>query len=138
MISAWKNIIKFVERNTLFVCKTNMDKIIGAFSPLLQDQEPYGNHIPDPSGETFLFSVTDNKKFNLMDKLNSKAIYRYKERSKINFGAGEFKINDKSNQNQNSVSYVNKSNFYCPAYSVNDKAAYLKFHGNESEHFATK
>lgn len=70
--------------------------------------------------------------------MNSKAIYRYRDKCKINFGAAEFKLNDKSNQYQDCISYVNKSNFYCPAYSVNDKAAYLKFHGNECEYFATK
>jgi hypothetical protein len=36
-----------------------MDKIIGAYTPLKHDEEPDGVHIGDPSGESFIFSLTD-------------------------------------------------------------------------------
>ena len=51
--------------DTVIVCKTNMDKIIGAYTPLVFDEVPYDKQIEDPSGESFIFSLTDNQKFTL-------------------------------------------------------------------------
>ncbi len=77
-----------------------------------------------------MFSLTDGEKFIL--KENHQAIYRYKDKNYIKFGysyGGELQICDKANTT-NCYTNVNYSAYYCPAYSVNDKAAFLKFNGN--------
>jgi hypothetical protein len=61
-----------------------MDKIIGAYTPLIHDEAPYYNYIEDVSGDSFIFSLTDKQKFTLKNKAN--AIYRYSKKSSINFG----------------------------------------------------
>jgi hypothetical protein len=68
----------------VIVCRTNKDKIIGAYTPLVLDEEPYDREIEDASGESFIFSLTDKQKFTLKKKSN--AIYRYKNKIAINFG----------------------------------------------------
>jgi hypothetical protein len=73
--------------NTVIVCKTNMDKVIGAYTPLVID-EKLESHYFDSSGESFLFSLTDKQKFNLKDKSKSTAIFRRKDNCAINFGVG--------------------------------------------------
>ena len=83
-----------------------------------------------------IFSLTDNQKFTLKNK--SSAIYRYSSKQGINFGGGEFYISNGSNQINSCCGYVNQGNYSCSAYSKQDKAAYLKFHGTESNHFSTK
>jgi hypothetical protein len=110
-----------------------MDKIIGGYTPLIHDQAPYDAYIEDSSGESFIFSLTDDQKFTLKNK--NSAIIRYSNKSAINFGAGEFYI---AKEQDSCIAYVNKSNYYSPAYTINDKAAYIKFHGNESYYFSTK
>lgn len=112
-----------------------MDKIIGAYTPLIHDQEPYDKNIEDPSGESFIFSLSDNEKFTLKNKSNS--IIRNSNKKAINFGEGEFYIQDKSNINI-CISYVNQGNYYCPSYSKGDKAACLKFNGTENSSFLSK
>ncbi len=70
--------------NTVIVCKTNMDKIIGAYTPLVHYEAPYNQYIEDVSGESFIFSLTDKQKLTLKSKAN--AIYRYGDKRGINFG----------------------------------------------------
>ncbi len=70
--------------NNLIMCLTNMDKIIGAYTPLIHDEAPYDKWIEDVSGESFIFSLTDKQKFTLKNKAN--ALYRHSDKSGINFG----------------------------------------------------
>ena len=46
-------------------------------------------------------------------------------------------ICNKSNVTNNCFSDVNHSAYFSPAYTVNDKAAYLKFNGNDTSNFTT-
>jgi hypothetical protein len=114
--------------NCVVLCKTNMDKIIGGYTPLIHDQSPYDSYVEDLSGESIIFSLTDNEKFTLKNK--NKAIYRYNSKSAINFGGGELYIKNESNQNHSCIAYVNNGNYNCSAYIAKDKSSYLKFHGN--------
>jgi hypothetical protein len=61
-----------------------MDKIIGAYTPLVHDEAPYDAYIEDVSGESFIFSLTDKQKFTLKNKAN--AIFRHSNKGPINFG----------------------------------------------------
>jgi hypothetical protein len=55
-----------------------MDKIIGGYTPLIHDQTPYDGYIEDSSGESFIFSLTDDEKFTLKNK--NYAIYRHSDK----------------------------------------------------------
>jgi len=77
--------------NTMILCETSKGKIIGAYSPLSQKfsgkgrKDFLGNEpVADQSKSSFVFSLTNNEKFELIK--SSFAVYRYKTRSFIQFG----------------------------------------------------
>jgi hypothetical protein len=45
--------------NTLIILKTEKDKIIGAYSPLIHDENNSSGQVADTSKTSFLFSLTD-------------------------------------------------------------------------------
>lgn len=80
-------------QNTLILCETNNGKLIGGFSPLSHQftgkgrKDFLGNEpVADQSKSSFVFSLTNNDKFELIK--SSFAVYRYKSKSFIQFGEG--------------------------------------------------
>ena len=91
----------------LIVCETVNGKIIGGYSPLSHKFTNKGRKdflenkpVVDSSKSSFVFSVSENEKFQLVKP--SFAVYRYKSKNFIQFGEGEFKLGDYANQNSNS------------------------------------
>ncbi len=81
----------------MIVCKTNMDKIIGAYTPLVFDEAPKKGHsyyMEDVSGESFIFSLTEKQKFTL----NNKPFAICRQKNTIIFGTNSLFIGEKSNQ----------------------------------------
>ena len=59
----------------MIICKTKRGKVIGGYTPLVLKTETNNNHYADdPTFSTFIFSLTENDKFNQKSKEN--AIYR--------------------------------------------------------------
>ncbi len=78
-------------KNTVIICLTNKDKIIGAYTPLSHGWDENENkEIPwteDKENKSFIFSLTVMDKFKL--KNPARAIYRDPKRQSIRFGDGE-------------------------------------------------
>jgi hypothetical protein len=69
----------------MIICKTNKDKIIGAYTPLAFN--PISNQfkdVADESGESMIFSVTEQDKFVLKDK--TKAIMHIPNKTYLSIG----------------------------------------------------
>lgn len=76
---------------------------------------------------SFIFSLTENDKFELKDK--KKAVCRYKSKDYIGFGVSELKIGDKSDINKNSNTLINIA--YCNSkYKSGGEDSYIRLNGN--------
>jgi hypothetical protein len=123
--------------STIIICRTNGDKVIGAYSPLSFNptKSKSGEYISDDSGESFIFSLSNNEIFKLINK--SGAIYRYAAKDLIRVGSDEFTIGDKANVINNC--YTNLNSYYCNSNYVNGEVnSYLRMNGNNSDQFKTK
>jgi hypothetical protein len=71
---------------------------MGGYSPLRHfSSEKYGGFKTDESGNSFLFSLSENEKFKLTDKKN--AICCFSNHDRISFGqSDQFQIFDKANK----------------------------------------
>lgn len=104
---------------TAIVCKTNKDKIIGGYSPLAFN--PASNKIeyaPDESGDSMIFSLSENDKFELKDK--TKAIRHMPDKGHLRIGNAEFDICDKSETVHECYTYLTNQFYANPNYK-NDK-----------------
>lgn len=61
-------------RSLMIVCQTNMDKIIGGYTPLEIGSDGGDYYVSDPSQESFIFSLSNGDKFTM--KTTNNAIYR--------------------------------------------------------------
>jgi hypothetical protein len=113
--------------NTIILALTNKDKIFGGFTPfcLYSGKDEW---VVDTKNESFLFSLSENKKFNLTEA-NNWCIYRFASKSQyINFG-DDFAIHN--NAKTNAINVVGKKSHYASnkEYS-NSKESWLKLNGN--------
>jgi hypothetical protein len=121
--------------NTVIMVKTEYDKVIGAYTPLVHDQDNNNNDVSDDSKQSFIFSLTDKEIFFVKD--SSRTIYRSKARNEIQFGTNEFQIGDKKfwGKSCDCRADFNYKNYYCPSYSTDCKWAYQKFSGSNACQF---
>lgn len=123
--------------STIIICRTNGDKIVGAYTPLsFNPTKPKsGEYISDESTSSFIFSITNNDILKLVNK--SGAIYRYAAKDRIRFGSDEFTIGDRSNVINNC--YTNLNSYYNNTNYVNgDVNSYMRMNGNTGDQFTTK
>ena len=53
------------ETNLMIVCQTSYGKVIGGFTPLVFKSQDGDSYVPDPSQQTFIFSLTNTDKFTM-------------------------------------------------------------------------
>ena len=83
--------------------ETEFGKKIGGYTPIKWSSN--GGWVIDDSMSTFLFSLTENDKFELTNKFQ--AVYQYSEYGPL-FGAGtDLVIYDKANKNNYSSANIN-------------------------------
>ncbi len=81
----------------------------------------------DFSRQSFIFSLTENDKFEL--KEDKKAIYRDFTKTILTFGNAEFEICDKANEVKKSCTYLTNQSYSNPNYTENPES-FLKLNGN--------
>lgn len=85
--------------NTLILIKTELNKIIGGYTPVCWKMGDKEENFPDPSKQSFIFSLTSADKFTLTDP--SKATQYYGDNCGPRFGcitgASDLTIKDKAN-----------------------------------------
>ncbi len=123
--------------SVIIVCKTNGDQVIGAYSRLSFNptKAKSGEYVCDDTGASFIFSISNNETFRLINK--SGAIYRYGSKDKIRFGSDEFTLGDRANMGHNC--YTSLNSYYNNAnYIDGDVNSYLRMNGNNTDQFTTK
>jgi len=95
-------------KNTLVIAKTNSEKIIGGFTPLVWDvpNEPYF-YMEDPNMETFLFSVDLAEKYDLKPK--QFAVCLSQKNGPIFGGGSDLEIVDGCDKQYNNCSNIGHS-----------------------------
>lgn len=93
--------------NTLVLIKTATNKIIGGFTPVPWDMNAQGVQLGDPSSKSFIFSVTEKDKFELLESKKNLAVWHSNQCGPC-FGTGspDLYLSNQSNINN---CYANKS-----------------------------
>ena len=97
--------------NTVTVVETEFGKIIGGYTPVKWESHQSGQYKEDASGESFLFSVSLNEKYPVIDK--QKATYQHKDYGPIFGGGGngcDLYLSDKCNANNNVANFPTSYN----------------------------
>ena len=85
--------------NTVTVVETEFGKIIGGYTPVKWESTQSGQYKEDASGESFLFSVSLNEKYPVIDK--QKATLQNKDYGPIFGGGNDLRLYDNCNANKN-------------------------------------
>ncbi len=117
--------------NTVILVKTQFDKVIGGYTPLIWNKE-LNSYSQDSEPQSFLFSLTTGDKFTNNDLQNT----IYNHANVIRFGKGPdlniVNYSDKNNCSANiGSSYINSS------YAYNDSEKWLKFSGSSANYYFT-
>ena len=106
---------------TLTLVKTTKNKIFGGFTPLNWKNSEYG--IIDESNQTFLFSLNEIKKYDLINKTD----YAIHTTKGPYFGASDLLLGSNMTNMKNGISYANEN---CNFLSNNN----LELTGGKGEH----
>ncbi len=116
----------------MVICQTEFNKKIGGFTCLRWSSDQKASFKADDSGESFLFSLSEEDKFRLIKKQN--AIYSKKKFGPVFGGGGneyDLFISDKANSNNFSYALINEA-YYNENYQKGDKISLKKFTGSEN------
>jgi hypothetical protein len=94
-------------KNTLVICETQNGKIIGGFTPVPWKKYYSDTYIKDESGQSFVFSLSNNDKFTLQ---NTNYALRYYQDYGPMFGNGngtDFSILNSANTDKKSICNIN-------------------------------
>ena len=120
----------------MVICETNQNKLIGGYTPLNFKGGEMDSYAEDPSQETFIFSLTNNEKFQM--KTTGNAIYRVSGQERICFGGCEFEICNQADKVNRCRSYSLNYYFENDKYESNKRESFERFNGNPGEYFTVK